>query len=69
MSEIGSDPASYREKLKAELLAELQNEGQKTQQAQKPAMPSNFATGRNVGSRSGPAWSGPPSFEDIFDRR
>ena len=33
-----------------------------------PVFPSNLAGARNVGSRSGPAWSGPPSLDDIFDR-
>ena len=33
------------------------------------ATPSNLAGARNVGSRSGPAWSGPASLNDIFDRR
>lgn len=69
MSEIGSDPAAYREKIKAELLAEL-NGGQQpsAQPAPSVAMPSNFATARNVGSRSGPAWSGPTPLTDIFKR-
>lgn len=71
MAEIGSDPAAYkqrlRDELKAELMAELQ-QGQPAPAAQRaaPVMPSNFATGRNVGARSGPAWSGPPSLDDIF---
>ena len=30
--------------------------------------PSNLAGARNVGTRSGPAWSGPASLNDIFDR-
>jgi len=74
VGEIGTDIGAYREKLKAEILAELQAEGQ----SQKPAgntpgapqttMPSNFATARNVGSRSGPAWAGPTPLADIFDR-
>jgi hypothetical protein len=33
------------------------------------ATPSNLAGARNVGSRGGPAWSGPASLTDIFDRR
>ena len=68
LAEIGSDPAAYKEKLKAELLAELQ---QQPAAAQAPAMgslPTNFATARNVGTRSGPAWSGPQTINDIFDR-
>lgn len=67
-AEIGDDPAAYKAKLREELLAELQQgDGQQTQQRQ-AAMPSNFATARNVGSRAGPAWSGPASIQDIFKR-
>lgn len=73
MAEIGSDPAAYKAKLaeeiRAQLMAEIQ-QGQQAPAAQRaaPVMPSNFATGRNVGARSGPAWSGPPSLDDIFKR-
>lgn len=66
-AEIGDDPAAYRERLKAELLAEMQ--GAAPAAATPPVMPSNLAGARNVGSRSGPAWSGPQSLNDIFDRR
>ena len=72
-AEIGDDPAAYKAKLEAEVrekvLAELQQgEGQQTQQRQ-AAMPSNFASARNVANRSaGPAWSGPASIQDIFKR-
>lgn len=66
-----ADPAALREKLRAEILAELQGGNQQQgQQAQQAAvMPSNLAGARNVGNRSGPAWSGPQSLNDIFDRR
>lgn len=64
--EIGSDPAAYREKLKAEILAEMQ--AATPAPAPTPVMPSNLAGARNVGSRSGPAWSGPQPLNDIFDR-
>ena len=68
-AEIGDDPAAYKAKLREELLAELQQgDGQQTQQRQ-AAMPSNFASARNVANRSaGPAWSGPASIQDIFKR-
>lgn len=73
IEEIGPDPSAYRERLKAELMAELgaqggqqQNGGQQQQAA--PVMPSNLATARNVGARSGPAWGGPKSLNDIFKR-
>lgn len=73
-SEIGDDIVAYRERVRAEerekALAELQQgtEGQQTQQRQ-PVMPTNLAGARNVGARSGPAWSGPQSLQDIFNRQ
>lgn len=63
------DPAAEREKLKAELLAELQAEGKAAAPAAPPSvMPSNIAGARNVGTRAGPAWSGPTPLADIFKR-
>ena len=54
--------------MREKVLAELQQgDGQQAQQRQ-AAMPSNFASARNVGSRAGPAWSGPASIQDIFKR-
>jgi hypothetical protein len=60
------DPAAERERLKAELLAEMQ--GGQQQQPAKPApvMPSNFADVRNAGTRNGSGWSGPPSIGDVL---
>lgn len=72
--EIGSDPAKYREKLKAEILAELQQQHEQPQAHQNgggqsaPVMPSNLAGARNVGTRAGPQWAGPRKLEDIFNR-
>jgi hypothetical protein len=68
-AEIGDDPAAFRAKVEAEILAKhgLTNPGQQ-QATPAPVMPSNIAGARNVGSRTGPAWSGPPSLEDIFAR-
>lgn len=72
LAEIGDDPAAYRAKVEAEIrdkvMAELQQGQQPAAQRAAPVMPNNFATGRNVGARSGPAWSGPPSLDDIFKR-
>jgi len=69
-AEIGDDPAAYRAKLEAELreqiLAELGGGGGGQRFAR--LAPSNLAGARNVGGRSGPAWSGPASLNDIFDR-
>lgn len=69
MSEIGSDPAAYRakveEEIRAKVMAELQTGQGGAQSA--PVMPSNFAAARNVGNRTGPAWSGPQPIQTIFD--
>lgn len=77
--EIGPDPVAYKERLRtemeAEIRAKLEAERETGQQEngnaqQRPAvMPSNLAAARNVGSRSGPAWGGPQSLGDIFNRR
>lgn len=73
MAEIGSDPAAWkaqqREALKAEIMAELQQGQQSGAQRAAPVMPGNFATGRNVGARSGPAYAGPPALDDILGMR
>lgn len=73
MAEIGSDPAAYKQKLrdelKAELMAELQQGQQPGAPRAAPVMPGNFATGRNVGTRSGPAYAGPPNLDDILGMR
>lgn len=67
LTEVGTDPAAYREKLKAEILAEMNSNKPSVQQAA-PVMPSNIAGARNVGTRAGPAWAGPQPLEDIFKR-
>lgn len=73
LREIGNDPDGYRAKLEAEILAKhgLSPEAQPPAgtAAPAPVMPSNFAAARNVGNRSGPAWSGPASLDDIFATR
>jgi hypothetical protein len=76
LSEIGDDPASYKERLKAELLAEMQSSSDGRSPAvpgsRSPAapavMPSNFADARNAGTRAA-AWEGPTSLRDIFSKR
>ena len=69
LSEIGDDPSSYKERIKAEILAELQNGNQSTAPGRpvSSAMPSNFADARTAAPRQ-PAWTGPPSLNDIFDK-
>jgi hypothetical protein len=73
LTEIGNDPDAYRERVKAEIMAELQNGGQPPAPAgnpppAQPVMPSNLASARNVGTRSGPTWGGPTALKDIFKR-
>lgn len=72
LSEIGADPNAYRERVKAELMAELGlaagTPPATAAASPSPVMPSNLAGARNVGTRSGPAWSGPKPLNDIFDR-
>jgi hypothetical protein len=64
--------AELREKIRAELLAELGTQqpiAEPTPAASIPeVMPSNLAGARNVGNRSGPAYAGPAPLNDIFDR-
>jgi len=70
-AEIGDDPAAFRAKVEAEILAKhgiTPGETPAAPAARTPAMPSNLAGARNVGARSGPAWSGPSSIDDIFSR-
>lgn len=70
-AEIGDDHVAYRAKLEAEILAKhgLTADGQATEvlPPKTTVMPSNLTGARNVGTRSAPAWSGPPSLTDIFD--
>jgi len=72
-AEIGDDPAAFRAKLETELrekiTAELQQGEQPQTQQRQAVMPSNLAGARNVGARSGPAWSGPQTLQDIFNRQ
>lgn len=73
LAEIGDDPANYRERVKAELLAEIQKTGRlpdltPPSGAAAPAvMPSNFADARSAGSRAaGPGDQGDPSISEIL---
>jgi hypothetical protein len=73
LQQAGGDLGSLREKIKAEILAEL-NQGDGTVPASngaapRPVMPTNLASARNVGVRSGPAWGGPQPLADIFARK
>jgi hypothetical protein len=74
LSTYGDDPTAYREKLRAEILAEMQGgqlqPGQQAQTSQTPpVMPTNFAGARNAGPASAPAYSGPRPLSDIMGGR
>ena len=81
MSEIGGDPAAFRQRVAEEERQRIMTEmgiepgqGQGGQQvlppnSRPPNLPSNFATGRNAGQRSGPGWAGPQPLDDIFSTR
>lgn len=74
LSEIGDDPAAFKAKVEAEAEARILEKYGIRQNAPAPmapasVMPSDFTQTRNVGSRSGPAWSGPAPLNDIFARR
>jgi hypothetical protein len=73
---IGDDPDAYEKRVEAEIRAKLEAEAQGTTetvtngaaQTRPAVMPSNLATARNVGARTGPAWAGPTPLSDIFNR-
>lgn len=74
LQEIGDNPASYREKLKAEIMAELgQTQAAAPAAAPAPApaaqIPQSLATARSAASRSAPAWTGPSSLDSILGKR
>jgi hypothetical protein len=69
-AEIGDDPSAYRARVEAELREKILAEmGGGSGRGYASVTPSNLAGARNVGSRSGPAWSGPATLNHIFVRR
>lgn len=78
MEEIGSDPEAYKQRLRDELLAQLQAEQASSTQTQAqaapaaapaaPALPKSLATSRSAAPRTAPAWSGPSPLENLFKR-
>lgn len=62
MRDLGAtDVDTLRAKLREEIMAEMQ-----AQPAPRPGFPTSLSTARNVGSRNGPAWSGPPSLDELL---
>lgn len=71
LSTYGDDPNAYREKLRAEILAEVQGGQQQQPPASQasPLLPSSFAGARNAGPSSAPAFSGPKPLSEIMNGR
>lgn len=77
MEEIGSDPEAYRQKVRDEIMAQMQAD----QQAQlastaapvtpvtPPVIPKTLATARSAAPRTAPAWTGPTALSDILNSK
>lgn len=69
MADIGDDPTTYearlREKIMAELAATNPAPATPATPAAKPQMPSNFASARSEGPRTGVTFQGPKPLSDI----
>ncbi len=62
MKDLGAvDVDGLREQLRAEVLAEMQGHV-----PQRPGLPPTLTTERNLGSRSGPPWSGPKPLGELL---
>lgn len=65
VQEIGAvDLADLEAKMRERLMAEMQQQAPMPTAA--PSVPVSLTGERNVGSRSGPAWSGPTSLSDLL---
>jgi len=65
LTEFGSDPAAYREKVRQEIMAELQQGQPQTPSAPAPRLPGDFTRARNDGPRSAPVFQGPKPLSEI----
>lgn len=68
IAEMG-DPAAFRERTRAELLAEIkaEQEAEAVETAPDlPNIPKTLGKTRTVGSRKGPAWAGPETLDEIL---
>ena len=76
MAEIGTDPAAYRAKLEADIRAQIEAEMQANQAAQSPSpdsrpaprpdLPPSLGRTPNAGPRSGPQYTGPTHFSQLW---
>jgi hypothetical protein len=73
--EIGDDPAAYKARLRAEFEADFKANGYANGTAPTihvspvAGMAPSLATARSVAGRSAPAFTGPPSMDDILRRK
>lgn len=65
LTEFGNDPAAYREKVRQEIMAELQQSQPQTPSAPAPRLPGDFTKTRNDGPRSAPVFQGPKPLSEI----
>lgn len=61
LKEVGDDPTAYREKVKAELLAEFQKN-----QPAGVTLPQSLAGARSAATRSAPSFTGPTPLGSVF---
>lgn len=65
MQELGAtNVADLEAKLREKIMAEMQQQAPLA--PARPGLPPTLATERNVGSRAGPAWSGPTPLSDLL---
>jgi len=72
LAEVGSDPAAYREKVRAEMEAEiLEKHGlsKPSQAAPAAKIPASLAGARSSAGRSAAVFTGPPGLDDILDMK
>jgi hypothetical protein len=62
LKEVGDDPAAYRAKVEAEVMAKLQQ----SQPAPALNLPASLNGARSTGARSAPGWNGPTPFDALM---
>lgn len=66
MQEMGDDPVAYREKLKADLMAEIKAELAKEQPAKALPKTTSLAGAKSESGLKTPAWTGPTPLDDLL---
>lgn len=68
LNEVGNDPVAYREKLRKELMAELQQQPAQQAQPAPGAMPQSFTSARSPGQTAAPQFNGPVPLSELMGR-